>query len=423
MQNPVQLVTENSSRKKHQFLTIADKISIVKAAQICGSLREYSRVCKVSHQNISNWTKQLNEFEKVKNPQRKRIIVTQRKRKYPNEEDEVAKEVRKMISKNEIVTTSIIKQMFFNKLRFEGRTQMVDSYVKNKMWVYRFMKKYNFTIRKTTIKNTKPFDMNNPEKQQEVKDYFNKLAEKLQSYEDKAILNMDETAINYESIPNHVVVSRGSKEVNAVDVVNAKQGFTGVVTVSKDGTLLKPMAIFPHLKKQPFTRIECHVSVSESGKMNQELMKEWYDNVILPYMRKNNLERCLLICDNYGSHKTEDVIRYMNKLDILFLPSNTTPFLQPLDANFFSLLKRQLVKDWLKDHHDVSKLNEQEKKKQTSLKVRRRKGTNWFIDGCKTIQPITIKRSFHMCGILKNNEQVLAQLNSKLQQLKEVCNM
>ena len=52
MQNPVQLVTENSSRKKHQFLTIADKISIVKAAQMCGSLREYSRVCKVSHQNI-----------------------------------------------------------------------------------------------------------------------------------------------------------------------------------------------------------------------------------------------------------------------------------------------------------------------------------------------------------------------------------
>ena len=82
-----------------------------------------------------------------------------------------------------------------------------------------------------------------------------------------------------------------------------------------------------------------------------------------------------------------------------------------------------MIKDWLKDHHDVSKLNEQEKKKQTSLKVRRRKGTNWFIDGCKTIQPITIKRSFHMCGILKNNEQVLAQLNSKLQQLKEVCNM
>ena len=80
--------------------------------------------------------------------------------------------------------------------------------------------------------------------------------------------------------------------------------------------------------------------------MNTEIMKVYYDEVIVPYLNSKNLQKCLLICDGYKSHNHEEVVNYMTKVELLVLPSSTTSLTQPLDVNYFKSLKDRMRKQW-----------------------------------------------------------------------------
>lgn len=410
----IQNINTNNNKEIHRvFRTIEFKMKILnELKKFKGSDYEFALKHKIPKQTLSNWKKNENKIQKTLFKRKSRNVTSNSStRRFKREEDKLSQKVKERIKQRKLVTTSIIKRMFVEEFEGEKRNEISQFLVKSKNWIYYFMKRYGFSIRRNTTKSSSTFDIENKEKRMEVIEFLSTVKTSIESYDDKAILQMDETALQYEPAPGNTVTITGSKDVNPIDTVNVKQNFTGVVTVNKAGDLLKPMVILPNLKKSPFNREDCLVSVSPTGKMNSDLMKEWYTEVIIPYLDKNSLEKCLLICDQYGSHKTDDVLKFMTRVEVLLLPSTATSLLQPLDVNFFRSLKRKLTDKWVIENYTREGDRRRER---PTLTQRRSEAVNSFIHEVISVRKITIIKAFQMCGIYRQNELLITGLNNKL---------
>ncbi|KAJ3430766.1 hypothetical protein M0812_02438 [Anaeramoeba flamelloides] len=103
-----------------------------------------------------------------------------------------------------------------------------------------------------------------------------------------------------------------------------------------------------------FSTVPLSFVFSESGYMNQNLFHLFITSILLPNIRQRRKKigknaKALLILDNAPSHYNSESIKICKKnlIQILFLPSNSTDFLQPLDVGCFkgfkSYIKRQLI--------------------------------------------------------------------------------
>lgn len=409
------IIRPNRRPKHHVFRSVEFKLKTLKElSKFEGTDEQFAAIKNIPKQTLSGWKSKADVFKEVKNKRETKIIPSERStRKWKEEEDRLARKVKQRIQERKLVTTLIIKKMFIDEFPKEDEDEMRRFLVKSKNWVYCFMERYKFSIRRNTIKSSGKFDIENPEKRKEIREFLDHVKVKINQYDDRSIIQMDETALYYEPIPGNTVTTTGAKDVNPVDSVNAKQNFTAVVTVTKAGKVLKPMVIFP-LKKNPLMqslRDKCYVGLSDSSKMNQQLMKDWYSNILLPYLNEQGLDRCLLICDQYGSHKTEEVKNFMDRVDLVLIPSTATSILQPLDVNFFSSLKRKLSDKWVYQY--FTKEGEW-KRKRPGLPQRRNEAVKSFIDTINDVKKETIFKAFQMCGMMKQNETVLTGYNKKL---------
>ena len=124
--------------------------------------------------------------------------------------------------------------------------------------------------------------------------------------------------------------------------------------------LIKPLIIFKGKTNR------CINNIPENDAYNLSFQKNsWCDEdqfiKFISYLP--NDKKILLICDNFGSHKTQKVKDFMSKeyplIDILLLPPNTTSILQPLDISinkpFKTYIKNQYM-DWLIKYYDNNKI-------------------------------------------------------------------
>ena len=165
------------------------------------------------------------------------------------------------------------------------------------------------------------------------------------------------------------------------------------------------------MKNDPFERDDCVIKANKTGKMNIEIMKIFYDKIIVPYLDSKGIDKCLLICDGYKSHNHKDVVEYMKRVELLVLPSSSTSLLQPLDVNCFKPLKDELRMEW-----EIYYL-EREDEQQPNLTERRERAVDAFLNKYRTVDRTTIIKAFQMCGIKRENEQLFAPYNRKLQEL------
>ena len=87
-----------------------------------------------------------------------------------------------------------------------------------------------------------------------------------------------------------------------------------------------------------------------SGWFDSKTFQDWFTKVALPYLNNFNGPK-VIIGDNVPFHINIEVIRAAEANDIkfVFLPPNTTHFLQPLDVAVFRTLKlewRKCLADW-----------------------------------------------------------------------------
>ena len=182
-----------------------------------------------------------------------------------------------------------------------------------------------------------------------IDSHFNLLLETLEKHDilnkPSHIFNVDESGMEMDSVTGKVVVNRNSKHTYQ-ETSGEREHITVNVCASADGHFLPPMIIFERcfpsghysLNGPPDTTY----AWSESGWMDGDLFKKWFETVFLPNTEHlRALLPALLILDGHTSHLTLDVIDLARENNVILfcLPPHTTHLLQPLDVAVFKSLK------------------------------------------------------------------------------------
>ena len=193
-----------------------------------------------------------------------------------------------------------------------------------------------------------------------MKKYFSLLEETLKKYglgDDPALVfNMDETGFPLDPKPLKEIFVRGEKNPCSVTAGNKSQ-ITVVGCVSAAGQCLPPMVVWPRKRMKPELAIGevpgTVYDLVESGWMNQELFKLWFERHFLRYAPA--ARPLLLLLDGHSSHYCTETLKLAQEQDVIMfaLPPNTTHLTQPLDKGAFGPLKlrwRQVVHDFRTSH-------------------------------------------------------------------------
>ena len=266
-------------------------------------------------------------------------------------------------------------------------------------WLSKFMERYHLSVRSPTLK-----DQENTKRQLEkveiISTYIIELNKISHQYAPEFILQMDETTTYIDMLANLTVDIKGTKSVELHHTGHLKSRFTTVLTVAANGYRLPTYLILRKLKKTPKNLIlnpNIVVTVSDSGFMDADLMIDYIDRIIRPYI---GINKALLVLDDYRAHKTLKVIRYAcsHNIQPFLIPGGFTYCLQPLDVSINKQYKDTLRRKWKSWDATSTRVTPRGNKSKPTWQQ-----TISMVDSSvKEIQPSTIQRSFIKCGFFLN---------------------
>lgn len=216
-------------------------------------------------------------------------------------------------------------------------------------WLDLFLKRHMFSLRKLN------------EKAKFQTDKYTELSEKskiaaretiiLKKIKPSMIINMDETPLFWEYLPNKVIAPKMAKNARGWKRSYHQCRSTLTLAVAADGTMLRPTLILK--RKEPYI-LRCHNDIdlliqnSENGWAKSELIVEWLERVLIPYVRKEN---CLLIWDSFEAHISHSVLNFLKNypnINVQVVVGGMTSLDQPLDISinkrFKSICKQESIK-------------------------------------------------------------------------------
>lgn len=158
------------------------------------------------------------------------------------------------------------------------------------------------------------------------------------------IYNMDETGLQLNNRPGHVIVQKGSKNIASISSGEKGETITVITCCNAEGVFIPPTCVMKGKnKKHEFEDgmpPGSMVYMSEkSAYVNSDIFFQWLKDQFVP---RKPTGAVLLLLDGHASHCSNiEMLEYcVNHNIILFcLPSHTTQFLQPLDRCFFRSFK------------------------------------------------------------------------------------
>ncbi|XP_074036718.1 uncharacterized protein [Leptinotarsa decemlineata] len=183
---------------------------------------------------------------------------------------------------------------------------------------------------------------------QEVRDYF-ALVEK--TLLDKNILNspaqiynMDETGLQLNNKPGYVIAKKGSKNVAALTSSEKGETVTVLSCCNAEGAFLPPCLIFKGKNEKqefedgmpPGSKLYMN---AKSAYVNTDIFLDWLKTHFVPRKPQGPV---VLFLDGHSCHcNSVEMLEYAeaNDITLLYFPSHTTQFLQPLERSFFKSLK------------------------------------------------------------------------------------
>jgi transposase len=168
------------------------------------------------------------------------------------------------------------------------------------------------------------------------------------------VFNMDETPASLLDPPVTAVVARGSKQAAKIaTTAKVPTRFTTFPTISAAGDKLPLCAILRGKTPRCLKKVQegasadvkqVHLYHSESGWMKEELMAQYFRDILLPHTHGRP---AALIVDCFQAHwtpATRQAAAAIN-LQLIQVPGGCTAELQPLDAKFHGplLMKRKQI--------------------------------------------------------------------------------
>ena len=153
-----------------------------------------------------------------------------------------------------------------------------------------------------------------------------------------------------------------------------------------------------------------HITFPHNHWANESTVKDYFLKIIIPYITKKKKElkldpdqRALCIIDNFSARCTDDVLKLLElpKIDTVFVPSNCTGELQPMDLNINKPVKDMLRKEFHQWYtSEVAAQGGQYKPVRMPLSVMKPLGATWLKKAFDHIQshPDLIKNGFKAAG-------------------------
>ena len=168
------------------------------------------------------------------------------------------------------------------------------------------------------------------------------------------VINFDQTALNIVPVSDWTMEVEGSKRVEVAGKDDKKQ-ITAVLGGSCVGDFLPPQIIYqgktPHCLPNYDFPEKWDITYSANHWSNETTMKEYIDNILLPYVKekRRNLNLAddypaLVLFDNFKAQCTSNLLTLLdqNKINVVLIPANCTDRLQPLDVSVNKAVKNQL---------------------------------------------------------------------------------
>lgn len=182
----------------------------------------------------------------------------------------------------------------------------------------------------------------------EVSDYF-KLLERILTENDlmskpNCVFNMDESGLQLNNRPGHVLAAKGSKAVASTTSTEKGETITVIACCNAEGTFLPPACIMKGKNKKlefedgmpPGSRV---FMSEKSAYITSAIFLEWLKIHFIP---RKPPGKVLLLLDGHSTHcNSVEMLEYANENQIIMLsmPSHTSHYLQPLDRAVFKSLK------------------------------------------------------------------------------------
>ena len=172
---------------------------------------------------------------------------------------------------------------------------------------------------------------------------FKKLVEE-KGYKPEQVFNMDETGLFWKKLPSRTCLMKD--ELNAPGFKAQKDRVTLIMCGNAAGWMIKPGLIYKSakpraLKHKNLNTLPVFWMHNSKAWITKLLVTNWFHQCFIPqveeYLHKQELEfRVLLIMDNAGGHPVD---LYHERVQIEFLPPNTTSLLQPMDQGVIHAFK------------------------------------------------------------------------------------
>lgn len=299
-------------------------------------------------------------------------------------------------------------------------TEFPDSkFHASRSWGKSFMKRHGLVLRsRTSLAQRLPKDL-----EEKITSFHKFVMDRREEdeFDDKCIINMDETPMYFDLVPGKTVDREGTKSVLIRTTGAEKRHITVVLAVAGSGDVLPPMIIFKGKRtldlKAPKGWL---IAVQEKAWMDETLMLRWINEIYLPFTGR---ERSLLVMDSFRAHITDDVKKQLRRGNVVpaIIPGGCTSKLQPLDVSINKPVKSYLRRSWTEYIRDATNaLQSSDETSNGRIKTASKQIVlDWVINAMDTLKEkrAMIVKSFKVCGIsvnLSGSENALIRNDNEL---------
>ncbi|CAH0722847.1 unnamed protein product, partial [Brenthis ino] len=205
----------------------------------------------------------------------------------------------------------------------------MQNFICSMSWINRFNVRLNIVSGKIVGESLS-------EQQSDVHDWLEKVWPTLHAqFSDDEIFNADETGLFYKLTPDKTLKFKGEKCTGGK---LSKEGITVMVAANMSGTAKKKLLVIGKSQRPRCFKNVRHLPVDyESNRkawMTGDIFTKWARAWDRELTKKN--KKILLLVDNCPAHPH---IADLKSITLVFLPSNTTSVLQPMDQGIIRALK------------------------------------------------------------------------------------
>ena len=200
-------------------------------------------------------------------------------------------------------------------------SSLLPDFVASDGWLRKFMRRHELSLRcRTSTAQKLPADL-----EEKVSSFLNFVKnERLEDeYENKYIVNMDETPVFFDLVPNRTVEQTGKKSMVIRTSGSDKRHVTVILAVAANGEVLPTVIIFKGKRalKDIKSRDDIIVMVQEKAWVDESVMLRWIDDCLHQYTQRN---RTLLVLDSFRCHIKDSVKKRLRKANsqMAVIPGN-----------------------------------------------------------------------------------------------------